>query len=129
MFLFLGDVVYTDAKAEEKSGTVQPLSEAYREFAATKEFQMFRARIPVLATWDDHDYGLREGGSEFGLKDSARDLFLDFWHVPDSDPRRNQVGGIYTSYEYGPLGRRTQIILLDTRFSRSPLLRHSGRRV
>ena len=122
LFLFLGDVVYTDEKAEEKSGTIQPLSEAYRDFSATAEFQMFRERIPVLATWDDHDYGLREGGSEFSLKDSARNLFLDFWHVPNRDPRRNQVGGIYTSYEYGPLGRRIQIILLDTRFSRSPLL-------
>ena len=122
LFLFLGDVVYTDEKVEEKMGTVKALNEAYRHFSTVMEFQRFRKNIPVLATWDDHDYGLREGGTEFHLKDVTRNLFLDFWGVPKSDPRRNQVGGIYTSHEFGPPGRRVQIILLDTRFSRSPLL-------
>ena len=122
LFLFLGDVVYTDEKVEENLGTIQALNNAYRHFSSVKEFQRFRKHIPVLATWDDHDYGLREGGTEFNQKDTTRNLFLDFWEVPTNDPRRDQVGGIYTSYEYGPPGHRVQIILLDTRFSRSPLL-------
>lgn len=122
LFLFIGDIVYADEKVVERSGTIQALGEAYSHFATVEEFQRFRGHIPILATWDDHDYGLRDGGAEFKLKDSARELFLDFWQVPKSDPRRGRAGGIFTSHEYGPAGRRVQVILLDTRFSRSPLL-------
>lgn len=122
LFLFLGDVIYTDESVEKNSGIVRALDEAYRRFSEVREFRRFRERIPVLAVWDDHDYGLREGGADFNRKDTARELFLDFWKAPKDDPRRSQVGGIYASYEYGPPGRRVQIILPDTRFGRSPLL-------
>ncbi|MEM6852582.1 MAG: alkaline phosphatase D family protein, partial [Pseudomonadota bacterium] len=46
-------------------------------------------------------------------------LFLDAWGATQSDPRRGR-DGVYTSGVYGPEGRRVQIILLDTRYFRSP---------
>lgn len=122
LFLFIGDVIYTDEKVMEKSGIIQALVEAYTHFSEGKEFQQFRECIPILATWDDHDYGPRESGADFSQKVESRKLFLDFWNVSKSDPRRTQSGGIYTAREFGPPGRRVQIILLDTRFGRDPLI-------
>ena len=122
LFLFIGDVVYADENVTENTGIIPALEQAYKHFLTVDEFQQFRDRVPILATWDDHDYGLREGGAEFNEKTAARELFLNFWQVPKSDPRRDQAGGIYTSHEYGPPGRRVQIIMLDTRFGRTSLL-------
>lgn len=123
LFLFLGDAVYADEDVTGQPDAMQALSRAYQRFTSVEEFQVFRERVPILATWDDHDYGLRDGGEDFALKEAARRLFLDFWQAPTSDPRRNQVGGIYAAHEFGPPERLVQVILLDTRFGRSPLKR------
>jgi len=45
---------------------------------------------------------------------------LEFWNIPLDDPRR-QREGLYYATTFGPLGQRVQVILLDTRFFRSPL--------
>jgi alkaline phosphatase D len=76
--------------------------------------------VPVLATWDDHDYGQNDAGGDFPHKEQAKALFLDFWQVAENDPRRAREG-IYHSVIHGPEGMRLQVILLDTRSFRSPL--------
>ena len=83
-------------------------------------FQKLVAESVVLATWDDHDYGMNDGGSGFAQREASQQVFVDFWNdVPDS-PRRARPG-VYDSYVFGPAGKRVQIILLDTRFFRSDL--------
>jgi alkaline phosphatase D len=47
---------------------------------------------------------------------------MDFFGVPRNSPRRSR-DGIYDASIFGPPGKRVQIILLDTRFFRSPLKR------
>jgi alkaline phosphatase D len=79
-----------------------------------------RSTVPHLATWDDHDYGKNDAGADFAGRDEAQKLFLQFWDVPPADAR-HQREGIYHSQSFGPDGQRVQIILLDTRFFRSPL--------
>ena len=50
----------------------------------------------VIGTWDDHDYGINNGGGEFRLKDETRDIFLDFIGEPSDSVRRLDRGsGIY----------------------------------
>jgi alkaline phosphatase D len=122
LFLFLGDTVYTDDDDVKKHGAIAALAKQYRKLSRVKEFRQFRKQVPIHATWDDHDYGIRESGADFAEKELSRKLFLDFWGAQADDLRRTQLGGIYTSYEYGSLAKRAQIILLDTRFGRSPLL-------
>ena len=34
---------------------------------------------PILATWDDHDLGVNDGGSDYPKKDESQKLFLDFF--------------------------------------------------
>jgi alkaline phosphatase D len=75
---------------------------------------------PILATWDDHDYGVNDGGAEYPRRAESQQVFLDFFNEPQDSPRRKRAG-VYDAKIYGPPGRRVQIILLDTRYFRSPL--------
>lgn len=120
LFIYAGDNVYGDAWSWD--ATLPELRSAYEALAASSEFQALRARTPMLAVWDDHDYGMNDFGRSFLFKEYAERLFLDFWAVPENDERRSREG-IYTSRVYGPEGQRTQIILLDTRYFRSDLTR------
>jgi len=87
----------------------------------TLSFQIPPCRkCAVLTTWDDHDYGLNDGGADYMFKDQAKALYLTAWNVPADDDRRRR-GGVYTSSISGPSGQRVQIILLDTRSFRTAL--------
>lgn len=114
LFLFLGDNIYADIPG------VGTMREEYARLAAKPGFRTLLSRTPVLATWDDHDYGKNDAGVEYEGKDAARAEFCDFFGVPKDSPRRTREG-IYDSATFGPVGRRVQVILLDTRWSRSPL--------
>jgi alkaline phosphatase D len=60
-----------------------------------------------------------DAGAEFSGKRELQKLFLDFWNVPEGNPRR-QRDGLYHAESFGPVGMRVQVILLDNRFFRSP---------
>lgn len=118
LFIFLGDNVYGDTE------DMAVLRAKYGQLAAKPGFRELRRTTPLIATWDDHDYGVNDGGSEYPKKAESRDIFLDFWGVPQDHPRRSHAG-IYGSYMFGPEGRRVQVILPDNRTFRSPLLGYS----
>ena len=118
LFMYIGDNVYGDARRYEAS--LPELRQAYHRLAERPAFQALSQSVPMLTTWDDHDYGMNDLGREFPFKGFAEQLFLDFWNVPAEDERR-QREGIYTSQSFGPEGQRVQIILLDTRYFRSDL--------
>lgn len=115
LFIFLGDNIYGD------TDDMDLLRAKYDRQARNPGFRELRRRVPVIATWDDHDYGRNDAGSEYPKKAKSRDIFLDFWQVPADHPRRSHAG-IYGAYYYGPPGRRVQVILPDNRTFRSPLL-------
>lgn len=116
LMLMLGDNVYADAEDE---GT---LREAYAALGRREEFARLRAAAPMLATWDDHDYGRNDAGAEYPLREVSQRIMLDFFGEPADSPRRGRPG-IYHAEVLGPVGRRVQVILLDTRYFRSPLRR------
>ncbi len=116
LFIFAGDNVYGDFKTADAA----PLKRAYATAASVPGYAQLMATVPYLAIWDDHDYGLNDGGVEFAHKQVAKEEFLKFWRVPPGDVRRTREG-LYTSQLFGPPGRRVQVILLDTRWFRSPL--------
>ncbi len=110
LFLYLGDNLYID--------TYNPnvLRSAYEQFITNRaEYQQLRSSVPVLATWDDHDYGCCDEDADYPHKVLSQQVFLDFFEEPANSPRRTQEG-IHTSYLIGPEGQRLQIILLDTRY-------------
>lgn len=118
LFMYIGDNVYGDADSDD--ATLPELREEYHRLAARPEFVRLREAFPMLATWDDHDYGQNDMGRSFAFKRFAETLFLDFWGAPEDDARRSREG-IYDARVFGPDGQRVQIILLDTRYFRSDL--------
>jgi alkaline phosphatase D len=120
LFIFLGDNIYADTV------DMAVMQRKYNELASSHSFQRLVDSVPVLAVWDDHDYGANDAGSEYPKKEESKKLFLDFWREPENSPRRRRPG-IYAAHMYGPAGRRVQVILLDTRTFRDPLVRGNAR--
>jgi alkaline phosphatase D len=114
-FIFLGDNVYGDMP----SGKLTKMKKAYA---------MQKTRLPkwlmdgkeILAIWDDHDFGLNDGGGDYPLKKEAEKIFLNFWNIPNSDQRRIREG-IYFKKSKQIEGAEVEIIGLDTRYFRSKL--------
>jgi len=116
LFIFLGDNVYLDTRDPAV------MRRKYAELAAQPGYQRLKASgIPILATWDDHDYGENDAGMDYPMKEESRRLFLDFFGEAADSPRRTR-DGIYTAHVFGPNGQRVQIILPDLRWNRTPLL-------
>lgn len=124
--ILLGDNVYGDV-SDTDDPLMPELVEAYRTLGAREEFQSLISASPVMATWDDHDYGQNDAGGDFPLKDYSEVIFETFWNVAEDDPRSARQG-VYTSETFGPQGQRVQVILLDTRFFRTALQPTDDRR-
>lgn len=62
-------------------------------------YKKFVESTAIIGSWDDHDYGLNDGGVEFPKKVESQQLFLDFMDVAKDSLRRKQ-NGIYSSHEY-----------------------------
>lgn len=114
IWIWGGDIIYSDTDDMtflEKNYTVQKNKPEYKNFVQD---------IDVLGTWDDHDYGLNDGGKEYIQKEASQQLFLDFFDVAKDHPRREQEG-IYFSKEYKVGKNNLKIIILDTRYFRTAL--------
>ncbi len=114
LFLFLGDNIYADTT------DIRVMRQKYQRLADNADFSRLVSSIPILATWDDHDFGMNDAGTSYEQKEASQRAFLDFWQdSPDSV--RRQRPGIHATQVFGPKGKRVQVILLDTRFFRSDL--------
>jgi alkaline phosphatase D len=109
-----GQPIYDDVELVE-------LRRSYAQLAASAEFQAVRRALPVLAVWDDHDYGINDGGRNFLSKEFAERVHERFWGAGAGDAAARP--GVHHAHVFGPEGRRVQLILLDTRFFRSALTR------
>lgn len=119
--LYIGDNVYGDVRSNDPA--LPELKAAYMRLAQSEPFSRARAAAPMLTVWDDHDYGLNDAGADFEHRDASQALFNYVWAVPEGDPR-TQRPGVYNSWIIGSEeGKRVQIIMLDTRYFRSELLR------
>ena len=117
LFLFTGDTVYAST-AETK-----PFQAQYKKLNQIKEFRSFREKVPFMATWDDHDFGVKDGGADNPDKEEARKEFLTQWGYIKDSLKMNQKG-IYHAKILGGVKKKSpsvQIIMLDTRWFRSPL--------
>lgn len=116
VYLAMGDNIYGDTT------DMEVLKAKYAELGAKPGYQALRKTCPILATWDDHDYGVNDGGAGYSRKVESQQVMLDFFEVPADSPRRKRPG-VYESWRFGPAGKRVQIILLDTRYFRSRALK------
>jgi alkaline phosphatase D len=114
LFIFLGDNIYGD------TNDMEVLEKKYAVLGANPSFQNVVKNTHILATWDDHDYGVNDGGKSYPHKVESQKVFLDFFG-DSKDSVRRQREGVYGSYSFGEKGKAVQIILLDTRYFRDEL--------
>lgn len=114
VWIWGGDIIYSDTE------DMNFMELNYNKQKSDTAYLNFIKNVDVLATWDDHDYGLNDGGIEYAQKAISQKLFLDFLNVPLNDVRRNQEG-IYFAKDYLINNNSIKIILLDTRYFRTQL--------
>lgn len=114
LFIWGGDNIYADTANMSKMGA------DYQKVLANPDYKKLVESVTIIGTWDDHDYGLNDGGVEWKKKEDAQELFLDFLDFPDDDPLRVQQG-IYYSRKYNTDKGSIKVILLDTRYFRDSL--------
>ncbi len=120
LFLFIGDNIYGDTK------DMAVMRKKYQTLGAKPGYQRLLKTCPVLSTWDDHDYGQNDGGSDYPMRDQSTKEFLNFFNVPKDSPRRSR-DGIYGAKIFGKKGQQVQVILLDTRYFRSsPMVKNTS---
>ena len=118
-FLLIGDNVYGDT-GSFSDATIPTLAASYKKLSSRQEFDRFRRSVPMMTTWDDHDYGANDAGGSFAFKEQAERIYESYWSSSDEVKSRP---GVYESRMVGPAGKRVQFIILDTRFFRSDLAR------
>ncbi|PHR95820.1 MAG: alkaline phosphatase [Leeuwenhoekiella sp.] len=116
VFIWGGDAIYADTRNMRK------MKRMYNAQKNIPEYKAFAESIPVMGTWDDHDYGLNDAGAEYAEKQKSQQLFLDFIGIPE-DAETRQTEGVYTSKDFKVSGKTIKLIVLDTRYFRSSLKR------
>lgn len=120
VFVFLGDNIYGD------TDDMGVLRAKYAKLGAKPTFQRLKAAVPLIATWDDHDYGRDDAGKEYPFKVESKGVMLDFFDEPKDSERREREG-IYQDYRYEVDGKVVQVILLDVRTFLDERVRAQGK--
>lgn len=115
LFIFLGDNIYGD------TNDMDVLANKYQRLGAKRGFKTLKAQTPIIAMWDDHDFGQNDAGKEYPHKEQSRQIMLNFWDEPANSARRTRPDGIYTSYMYGENEQTIQVIMPDLRWNRDAL--------
>lgn len=116
LFIWGGDNIYSDTDDPDK------MKADYHLQNQNLGYQKVLDKIPVMGTWDDHDYGLNDGGKEWHFKEESQQLFLDFFDVTHNSPRRNREG-VYHAEVFETAKGSVKAIVLDTRYFRDALIR------
>ena len=112
LFMFIGDNVYGD----QKDGELDKLIRTYKQ--QYNNLENFLKNVSTEFIWDDHDFGLNDGGSDYRYKDRAKELFLETWKIPSQDPRRLR-DGLYFDKMIEKNGLKVHLIFLDNRTFKS----------
>ncbi|GAB4237607.1 MAG: hypothetical protein Tsb0034_12790 [Ekhidna sp.] len=114
LWIWLGDNVYSDGEDMNQRRADYDLQKSH------PDYQKLLANTGVIGIWDDHDYGLNDGGKEYPKKDESKAELFRFLDVPKDHPAQNRKGA-YQSYSYEGTGGTIKIILLDGRYFRDKL--------
>ncbi|MBX2891627.1 MAG: alkaline phosphatase family protein [Saprospiraceae bacterium] len=114
LWIWLGDIIYADTT------DTKALAAHYKRLKTNPDYKKLRSKAQVIGIYDDHDYGLNDGGKDHPTKKGAKKCLMDFLDVPMNSPVRKREGA-YTSYTFGKGEQRIKIIMLDTRYFRDAL--------
>lgn len=117
MIFMIGDNVYAD-KNQAIPGPASPEHLWNRYVATRRSLDIFKQDrlIPILAIWDDHDYGMNDGDVTYKHKDKSLQIFNVFFAQPSMD--RVLQPGPGASFFID--GFQQGFAFMDNRFFRSP---------
>jgi alkaline phosphatase D len=114
VWIWGGDNVYSDTEDMQvlkANFAVQKQDSTYLNFIKNKI---------ILGTWDDHDFGVNDGGQEYLFKKESQSYLFDFLDTPINAPERNR-DGVYNAKTITVDDHQIKIIILDTRYFRTKL--------
>jgi alkaline phosphatase D len=114
LWIWGGDNIYGDTH------DMHILEAKYRQQKSRPAYQQLLQTCPITGTWDDHDYGINDGGKYFSRKRESKALALAFLDIPPDHPVRNR-DGLYYSYTLGRAPHHVLVLNLDTRWFRDTL--------
>lgn len=114
LWIWLGDNIYADTEDMDE------MWQMYQQQKTSPQYARFISQVPVVGIWDDHDYGVNDGGKNYPEKAASRDLMLKFLDVPKDKPVWQREGG-YQSWTFGQGDKKVKVLLLDARYFRDEL--------
>jgi len=118
MLFFVGDSVYADRGAPASGANPSHLWSRFCDARNTLDIFFSPRLIPILAVWDDHDFGLNDSNSEnYPFVEASQKNFLSFFAQEESHCEFLKRGpGISSALRF----KNQLVILADDRSYRKP---------
>ncbi len=84
-----------------------------------ENYQKMASRFPLMATWDDHDFGKDNSDGAYPYKDEAKRVFKENY---PAYPFEDEEGGIYYKFSISDI----DVFVLDARWYRAPMQNAEG---
>ena len=117
LFLFAGDTVTLSSDGRTETKLLAP---QFKKLNMVAEFRSLREKIPFLTVWNNSDFGMNYSGGDNPDKELRRTEFIKYWSYLQTALPQGQKA-LYHAKIFGPKKQKVQIIMLDTRWDRSPL--------
>jgi alkaline phosphatase D len=114
IWIWGGDNIYGD------SHDMTFIAGEYKKQKENPGYQNLLATCPVTGTWDDHDYGINDGGKKFSKKKESKVLAATFLGFDESHSVWKHEG-LYNSTTLKKSEHSLHIINLDTRYFRDTI--------
>ncbi len=118
--VLLGDEVYVDDFDFVKRNQATEFDIWTRYIDSFRKIPLFQNRqlIPILAVWDDHDFGTNNSDKTFKSKESAKKIFQAFF---GGEPLKNYYEFSRNGVSFSFKGFGQKFIFMDNRYFRDPV--------
>lgn len=113
----IGDNVYADWTGNKYLGDASP-EQLWNRYVETRQnLDLFRSKdlIPILAVWDDHDYGQNDGDRRYANQKASAQIFKSFFPQTGDREPFHQGPGVASQFSFG----EQRFLFLDDRSFRS----------
>eukprot|EP00026_Physarum_polycephalum_P009810 Phypoly_transcript_09947.p1 GENE.Phypoly_transcript_09947~~Phypoly_transcript_09947.p1 ORF type:complete len:418 (+),score=49.08 Phypoly_transcript_09947:89-1342(+) len=121
LWVWLGDIVYADTREMPflwKPSALSVMEYKYDAQRNNKDYKKLASTVNITGVWDDHDYGMNNGGKFYSDRRDSQKILLKFLDEPKESERWNR-DGLYGAFEFGESPRKVKLIIFDTRFFRT----------
>lgn len=113
VWIWLGDNIYAD------TSDMKLMEEMYQKQKNHPDYQELIQKTKVYGVWDDHDYGVNDGGKHWPFKQQAKHQLLKF--LDYSVKLLPSKEGMYHAVDLSFHRKKIKLIFLDTRWFRDTL--------